>query len=410
MKVKDTLKVLINILVVIIIFLSPGLLIAQVDSISSRDAIRVTTTKYFQNSIVGNFINIKNDSLYFQINKRLFSIPLQQVTKLEVAKGKKSNTKRGAIIGGIAGGLGFGVIAAISVSGEQDEWLTPSPGQAFLGGLVLGSLIGSGTGAIIGSGSKSTRWEEVALSKPLVPKESVKSIEVSPPKPASHSKSAGEKSINQKRKWSLSFTLGTTSSGPAADIEKAMRNSNFDETSPGGFFGGPVAHPFSKTGFGETGAPLSISVRYEFNNIFDFGLLINHSPIGISSGYRSNPTAFLDLNYTVASISPMLWFNHMKILKLGMGFGLFMNKLEQEDVGEIIKSEKKIKLGAVFQASLIFPEETRFFVKINGQFRYIGKSSFGPFTTGHGNEKIIFPEFKADFSHFFVGFGFGIRI
>lgn len=410
MKMKDTLKILINILVVIILFLSPGILIAQVDSISSGDTIRVTTTKYFQNFIVGNFINIKNDSLCFQVNKRLFTIPLQRVTTLEVAKGKKSGPKKGAIIGGIAGGLGLGAIAALSLSGNQDEWLTPSKGQAFLGGLVSGSLIGSVMGAIIGSGSKSTRWEDVALSKQLVPKESVKSVDVSPPKPASLFKSAVEKSTSPKWNWSLSVTMGKTSSGPAADIEKAMRISKFDETSPGGFFGGPTAHPFSHTGFGDAGFPWSISVRHKWNNFFDFGLLISNSPIGISSGYHSNPEAFLELNYTVTSFSPMVWFNRIKILKLGIGPCIFINKLEQEGAAENIKSEKKNKLGAVFQAELVFPESTRFFVKINGQFRYIGKSSFGPFTTGYGDAKTIFPKFEADFSHSFVGFGIGIRL
>jgi hypothetical protein len=84
--------------------------------------------------------------------------------------------------------------------------------------------------------------------------------------------------------------------------------------------------------------------------------------------------------------------------------------MEQESVGEIIKSEKKIKLGAVFQAELVYPANTRFFVKIDGQYRYIGASSFGPFTAGYGDETIALPEFKAGYSHSFVGFGVGIRI
>lgn len=197
----NTLKALVKVLVIVIIFLSPRLLVAQRHSISSGDTIRVTAPEYFPYSIVGNFITIKNDSLHFQINKRLFTIPLQQVTKLEVPRGKKSNTKKGAKIGAIAGGLGFGVIAAISVSGEQDGWLTPTPGQAFLGGLILGSLGGGGIGAIIGSGIKSTRWEEVALSEQLVIKESFKSTEISSPKPPFPSKkSEVEKPIHQKRK------------------------------------------------------------------------------------------------------------------------------------------------------------------------------------------------------------------
>lgn len=405
MKAMDTFKILINILVFIIIFLSPGIIYAQADSISSGDVIRVNAPKYFHDSMVGNFISIKIDSLYLQINKRLFTIPLQQITKFEVSRGKRTNTKNGAIIGGFSGGLGLGLIAAIGASGEQEGWSIITPGQAFLAGLVTGSLIGSVTGAIIGSGIYSPRWVEVTVdSLTAVQKSETELPKSILPKQLSGKKSSMKKAHPSQRRWRFSVTWGTTGSGPAKDVEQAMIQDGFNETSPGGWFGGPTAHPFSRTGFGEIGVPWSISVRYELNNFFDLSLLISKSPIGSSYGYHSNPTADLDLNYTVTSVSPMLSFNHIKILQLGMGPGLFMSRMEKAG-----KSQKKIKLGAVFQAELVFPEDTRFFVKLDGQFRYVGKSSFGPFTAGYRDERIILTEFKADFSHFFVGLGIGIH-
>ena len=210
-----TFKVLINILVVIIIFLSPGIIYAQANSISNGDVIRVTAPKYFHDSMAGNFINIKTDGLYLQINQRLFTIPLQQITKLEVSRGKRTNTKKGAIIGGFSGGLGLGLIAPIGASGEQEGWLTPTPEQAFAVGLVTGSLIGSVMGAIIGSGIHSPRWVEITVdSLRIVEKSETELPKSILPKQLSGEKSSIKKAHPSQRRWRFSVTFGTTGSGP----------------------------------------------------------------------------------------------------------------------------------------------------------------------------------------------------
>lgn len=159
MEVREPIKSLVKILVIIIFFLFPGILIAQEDSVVSGDVIRVNT------NLVGTFSELKNDSLYFKTKNRIICISLQQITKLEAARSKKSNTGKGAIIGAISCGLGFGIIAAIAVSNEQGQWLIPIPSQAFLGGFVLGSLGGGGIGAIIGSQTKSYHWQEIKIPR-----------------------------------------------------------------------------------------------------------------------------------------------------------------------------------------------------------------------------------------------------
>ncbi|MCD6166639.1 hypothetical protein J7K19_08045, partial [bacterium] len=88
-----------------------------------------------------------------------------------------------------------------------------------------------------------------------------------------------------------------------------------------------------------------------------------------------------------------------------------INKIEQEDVGEIIYREQKSLFGVLLQASLLYPQKTRFFVQCNVQYRYLGKATFGPFKdTYRGISLAQLNPFEANFSHVFVGFGIGIRL
>ena len=346
-------------------------------------------------------MGFRNDSLQLHVHKRDFFIPIRRIAKLEVARGKKRNAKKGFIIGALGGGLGLGVIGTVDASNEQG--LGPSPGEAFVGGFFAGSLFGGLTGAIIGSGIESTRWVKVPLEglsvgeRKTTPVLKTEGPERKPMQPAGA----------PARRWSLSFSLGTTSSGPVGDIEKAMIRDGFDETSPGGFFGGPVEHPFSNTGFGDW----SIQMEYFVNQKCDAALLVSHNSIGSTDGYRSGPETYLFLNYYSTVISPILLCKLSRILYLGLGPALSINKIEQEDVGEIIYREQKSLFGVLLQASLLYPQKTRFFVQCNVQYRYLGKATFGPFKdTYRGISLAQLNPFEANFSHVFVGFGIGIRL
>ncbi|RKY84500.1 hypothetical protein DRP98_04805, partial [candidate division KSB1 bacterium] len=127
MKTSNTLKFLAIILVTILNF-SPAILYAQSDSLYQGDTIRVTAPNYIGGRVVGKLMGLRNDSLQLHVHKRDFFIPLRRIAKLEVARGKKRNAKRGFVIGALGGGLGLGTIAAIDVSDEQDGWFVLTPG------------------------------------------------------------------------------------------------------------------------------------------------------------------------------------------------------------------------------------------------------------------------------------------
>ncbi len=111
---------------------------------------------------------VQPESLAIRLGERELTIPATQIRRLEVAHGLKKNTVKGAAIGALTGGLGFGLLYAIVLSGDQDSWITITPGQAFLAGLITGGLLGGITGALIGSGHKSANWKTVPWERMTV--------------------------------------------------------------------------------------------------------------------------------------------------------------------------------------------------------------------------------------------------
>jgi hypothetical protein len=89
------------------------------------------------------------------------TIPLPDLVAIEISRGSKSNTGKGALIGGIAGAV-IGVASSIAVAIAD-----PVEGAGF-GEYAVYSLgvtaAGAGIGALIGSLARSERWEAVPLS------------------------------------------------------------------------------------------------------------------------------------------------------------------------------------------------------------------------------------------------------
>ncbi|RKY78924.1 hypothetical protein DRQ00_04425, partial [candidate division KSB1 bacterium] len=115
MKTRNTLKLL-----TVVFTLSPAILYAQSDSLYQGDTIRVTAPNYIGGRVVGKLMGLRNDSLQLHVHKRDFFIPLRRIAKLEVARGKKRNTKKGAIIGGGVTGVTIATLGIIART--SDGW------------------------------------------------------------------------------------------------------------------------------------------------------------------------------------------------------------------------------------------------------------------------------------------------
>jgi hypothetical protein len=91
------------------------------------------------------------------------SIPLPELVSLEISRGSRRNTGKGALAGGIAGAA-FGTISSIAIAVAD-----PIEGAGFgtYAAYTVGTAaIGAGIGALIGSLVQSERWEKV----PVLPK------------------------------------------------------------------------------------------------------------------------------------------------------------------------------------------------------------------------------------------------
>jgi hypothetical protein len=82
------------------------------------------------------------------------SLSTDSIARLQVRVGRRGNVGRGALIGGLVGG-----VLAIACANEEPGWLTPTPGQCLLGG----TLSGVATGALIGALIRSDVWAPTGL-------------------------------------------------------------------------------------------------------------------------------------------------------------------------------------------------------------------------------------------------------
>jgi hypothetical protein len=209
------------------------------------------------------------------------------------------------------------------------------------------------------------------------------------------------------KRWYFFGDLGTTSSGPAGDIERAMTTAGFNQTSPG-FFGPPVAHPFSRTGIGETGFPKTIGIQYSLTPRLAGGFLFAISDIGTTLGYR-DPYLFLFIDYGLVTISPTISFLAGDNFRFGVGPALHFAKARKSSLpDEPWKSSTK--LGYVVDASAATHLFSIFSVELRAQYRGVGQVEIGPYEATSFNNSAVMPATKVSFDHWFVGVGLAIHV
>ena len=201
---------------------------------------------------------------------------------------------------------------------------------------------------------------------------------------------------------SVSLSLGTASSGPAADLEEAMVLSGFNKTTPGGFFGGPVANPFSRTGSGTIGLPWMIDLRYSPGHLILLGAIVSDAPIGETDGYH-DPSLSLSIKYSVFTIASTVSLQFADCFHMGVGPAIYIAESNAE-----IKSATK--LGALFDAGLSIPAYSRIFFVVSFQYRSVGNLDIGPIEARIGNFAATMPASSVSFDHSLIAVGMGTRL
>ena len=91
----------------------------------------------------------------------LTAFRLSPAAVLEISRGHKKNTGRGAVIGAIIGGAGLAIVGAADCAGDDDGFFEMSAGECAAGGALVGGGAGALIGMLIGSQIESERWEEI---------------------------------------------------------------------------------------------------------------------------------------------------------------------------------------------------------------------------------------------------------
>lgn len=141
--------------------------------VAPGDRVRVTAPTVAKERLIGTVVKLGADTCWLEVEGRAspLTLPLAQVYKLEVSRGRKSKAGTGSIVGFIGGAVTGAAIAAASIDEKEESFFSPDYGDLSdeLGsialGAALGGVAGAGVGALIGLTIKVDRWERVPLTR-----------------------------------------------------------------------------------------------------------------------------------------------------------------------------------------------------------------------------------------------------
>jgi len=215
--------------------------------------------------------------------------------------------------------------------------------------------------------------------------------------------SADQSPEPQLKRFSISGYAGALFGGPSGDLEGEMRTAGFDKTTPCWFFcEGAIRHPKSYA----PGLAGMLALKYRLRPRLAVQLLYASTSTGETIGAAGGTFGgLLILSHGVSTLAAVVSLQEGPLL---LGFGPALCMLSASDThGE---TGEATKLGLVFDAGLQFPRNSRFFVDLRAQYRWVGSASFGPYTASGFDDSAVLPESSLSFNHAWFGLGFGIRL
>ncbi len=135
--------------------------IAQQEALQPGVRVRVTVPDLGIENVSGILTELSGDTLALE---RLRA-PLASVTRLEVYRGRRWRTGRGAFIGLVAGGISGGVALGVVCASIRGGYFGCTVPQGVVYGGLAGGVLGAGLGALIGLAISGEKWEEVSLNE-----------------------------------------------------------------------------------------------------------------------------------------------------------------------------------------------------------------------------------------------------
>ncbi len=409
-----------KLLTVILLFLFQPVNItinAQTDSLYYLDSIRVSAPDFIGGELTGRLLNIKNDTLKIIYATKTFGIPLRKIKSLEAIVGEKSNTWSGALYGGIAGGVLVGILAAANNDNEEGGIISFTPTQAFTMGFFSGALVGSLVGLVVGSQTTSSGWEDFNTDSLIyIPKlrkfwEQKKygaektldttTTEIPTGKPETQeTKNLLRKLIYEKKnKWHFDLVLGSSSGGPAENIETAMNRDGWGDSEPVyGLFS--VSRYKTRPVSNASGLAWTLQGTYRVSKHFDFGIIAGNTPLGETIGYNSNIKKQMTIESSAFILSPVVHLLLTESFRIGLGPLISFNDISQS----VTSFKRKTQFGGIIQLNIIYPPNATFFVKLDVQHRILQKYK----VEGLRELDRGLNPFDVNFTNTFIGLGLGI--
>lgn len=214
--------------------------------------------------------------------------------------------------------------------------------------------------------------------------------------------STAEPTEPRLKRFSIALYAGAAVGGPAAGLESEMRAAGLDKTTQCWLFcEGPIHHPKSYA----PGMGSMIALKYRFRPRLAVQLLYGSSSTGQTIGASGGFGGILILDHGVRTLAGLATFEEGP-LQLGLGPALYGVRAVDLPVG----GGEATKLGLMADAGLQFPHNSRFFVDLRAQYRWVGSVSIGPYQVSAFDEETVLPECSPSFNHLWFSVGFGFRL
>jgi hypothetical protein len=137
---------------------------AQADSTRLTAGMKLRVHQQRTAPIVGTLISLDPEHVVLLLSPADTAVlSRQSITKVELYQGTRSGAGKGAVTGLLIGATIGAIGGAISASATEGSYVEYSAGEGALAyGVTLG-LLGTGIGALVGSGSHHEIWQPTVL-------------------------------------------------------------------------------------------------------------------------------------------------------------------------------------------------------------------------------------------------------